>query len=381
MVLTENGKEKPPNMSEYDRNSEIQAFDDTKAGVKGLMEAGVEKIPRMFVHEQYILERNLNSVRSKISIPVIDLECLNKDAAARGEIIEKVRGACEEWGFFQMVNHGIPISFMNKVLEGVRKFHELDTEVKEQYYSRDFKKKVIYNSNFDLHQAPTANWRDTLYLSMAPKLPEPEELPEVCRDTMMEYSKQVKKLGINLFELLSEALGLNQNHLKDMDCAEGLYVAAHYYPACPEPDLTLGLSTHTDSGFLTLLLQDQIGGLQVLHKNQWVDVPFSPGVLIVNIGDLMEASLITNAKFKSVYHRVLANIVGPRISVAFFYRMQLQESSKSKLYGPIKELLSEENPPVYREATGEEIAACRYTKGLNAIPLLSRFKLNTSPPE
>lgn len=88
--------------------------------------------------------------------------------------------------------------------------------------------------------------------------------------------------------------------------------------------------------------------------------------------------LITNAKFKSVYHRVLANSVGPRIAVAFFFRMHIQESSDSKLYGPIKELLSEENPPIYREVKGEEIVSYRYTKGLDGTPLLSHFELNTS---
>ncbi|KAG8377585.1 hypothetical protein BUALT_Bualt08G0048400 [Buddleja alternifolia] len=343
-------------MAEYDRKTEIKAFDDTKAGVKGLIGAGLEKIPHIFINEQYIIEKNTTpSCRSELSIPVIDLECLNDDADIhnRSEIIDNIKEACREWGFFQIVNHGIPLSITNKALEGVRQFHEQENEVKKQYYSRDFKKKVLYNSNFDLYNSASANWRDTLNMIMAPETLEPEELPEVCRDIMMEYSKQVKKVGLYLFELLSEALGLNPNHLKDMDSAEGLFATGHYYPACPEPDLTLGISNHTDSGFLTILLQDQIGGLQ----------------------------LITNAKFKSVYHRVRAKSVGPRISLAFFFTPFLQESSQLKLYGPIKELLSEENPAIYREATGGEVVAGRRNKGLNGLPLLSDFQLNKSLPE
>ncbi|KAM1135832.1 hypothetical protein ACFX13_034752 [Malus domestica] len=99
----------------------------------------------------------------------------------------------------------------------------------------------------------------------------------ICRDITMEYSDHVHKLGVTLFQLLSEALGFKSDHLLSLDCANGHLILTHYYPPCPEPELTMGTIKHSDPDF---------GGLQ----------------------------LISNDRFKSIEHQVLANYEGPRAS-------------------------------------------------------------------
>lgn len=111
-----------------------------------------------------------------------------------------------------------------------------------------------------------------------------------CREIIIEYARQVLSLGVMLLEFLSAALGLEPNFLNEMGCASGHFLACHYYPTCPEPEKTLGTGSHTDASFLTILLQDHIGGLQVLHQNQWVYIQPVKGALVVNLGDLMQVN-------------------------------------------------------------------------------------------
>jgi len=105
-----------------------------------------------------------------------------------------------------------------------------------------------------------------------------------------EYTKEVMALGSSLYELLSEALGLDHFHLKEMGAAESFFHLCHYYPPCPEPELTIGTVKHSDASFITIVLQDHIGGLQILHDNQWIDVAPIHGALVVNVGDLLQVS-------------------------------------------------------------------------------------------
>ncbi|KAK7350511.1 hypothetical protein VNO77_09210 [Canavalia gladiata] len=363
------GRTSEPNVDS--KLSERRAFDETKAGVKGLVDAGVNKIPTLFHHQHDKFEKASNLGNTCHVIPVIDLADIDKDPGKRQGLVDIVKKASETWGFFQVVNHDIPVSVLEEMKNGVKRFHEMDTEAKKEFYTRDRLISFAYNSNFDLYSSPALNWRDTFKCYLYPHSPKPDEFPQVCRDILLQYGEHIMKLGTLLFELLSEGLGLSPNHLKDMGCAEGLVTLGHYYPACPEPQLTVGTPKHSDNDFLTVLLQDHIGGLQVLYQDKWIDIPPVPGALVVNIGDLLQ--LITNDIYKSGQHRVLANHVGPRISVACFFGTGAKTSSK--LFGPIKELLSEENPPIYRETTVSDFDAFFVAKGLDGTSALTHYRI------
>ncbi|XP_048133516.1 1-aminocyclopropane-1-carboxylate oxidase homolog 1-like [Rhodamnia argentea] len=332
---------------EHDRAIELRAFDETKSGVKGLVDAGIAQVPRIFVQPP----DSVACGEDRADIPAMDLGHANAGPTSHDETARN-------------------IGLLEEVIEGSRGFFEQETEDKKGFYTGDLTKRVIHNSNMALYNSVAADWRDSICCSVGPEPPRPEELPEACGEMLMEYSKHVMRPGSCMYELLSKAIGLPQNHLKGMECGKGHSIICHYNPPC-QPRLTLGVTKHSENDFLTILLQGQIGGLQVLHENRWIAVPPIPGALVINMGDLLQ--LITNDKFKSVEHRVMANKRGPRVSVACFFDHIPQPSSR--LYGPIKELTSTNNPPIYKETTLPNYTAHYISKGVHGTSALPDFKL------
>ena len=165
----------------YDRMKELREFDETKAGVKGLIDAGAaQKLPPIFIHAPEDRGTTEDGAGTGLQVPVIDIQNID-NASRRLEVVDQVREAAKEWGFFQLVNHGVPVSLLDEVMNGVKRFNELDKEEKAKYYSRDHKKeKVRYESNFDLYISKAANWRDTIYV-MFDGVVKPEDIPEICR--------------------------------------------------------------------------------------------------------------------------------------------------------------------------------------------------------
>ncbi|KAL6978657.1 hypothetical protein U1Q18_020322 [Sarracenia purpurea var. burkii] len=361
----------------YDWAKEVKEFDDTEAGVKGLVDAGVAKLPRFFVHPPEVLKNpptvmsNGTAGGAPLELPTIDFQGVEKGGARRSEVVEEIRKASSEWGFFRMVNHGVPMSVLDAILEADRRFHEQPTEAKMDFYSFDSRKKVRFHSNEVFREQDSASWRDILTCVFQDDKLDPEVIPQACRKEVLEYVQWMIKLRETMSELLSEALGLSSDYLSRIECMKSEALASLYYPVCPEPHLTLGTPKHSDPTFLTLLLQDTTGGLQILHQNQWVNVPPVRGALIANIGDLMQ--IISNDKFISVEHRVLAQPIGPRVSVACFFAPS--NVAVTKPFAPIKELLSENNSSIYREFLMKDYITYNKTRGHDDISTLSLYKL------
>nr|BAB89352.1 1-aminocyclopropane-1-carboxylate oxidase [Diospyros kaki] len=249
------------------------------------------------------------------AFPVINMEILNGEG--REAAMEKLRNACENWGFFEVVNHGISHELMDSVerltKEHYKKF--MEQRFKEMVASKGLE--VVQSEINDL------DWESTFFLRHLPSsnLSELPDLEDDYKKAMKEFAEDLEKLAEQLLDYLCENLGLEKGYLKKAfygSKGPTFGTKVSNYPPCPRPELIKGLRAHTDAGGIILLFQDdKVSGLQLLKDGQWIDVPPLKHSIVINIGDQLE--VITNGKYKSVMHRVIAQTDGNRMSIASFY--------------------------------------------------------------
>ncbi|KAJ1440318.1 Oxoglutarate/iron-dependent dioxygenase [Sesbania bispinosa] len=297
-------------------------------------------------------------------IPIIDLSESEEE-----ELISKIGKACEEWGFFQVINHGVPSEVSRKVEIETEKFFEQSTEEKRKVKRDEFNAMGYHDGE---HTKNVRDWKEIFdYLvqntAQVPSSHEPHDTqlrtltnqwpqyPPHFRETLEEYAREVEKLAYKLLGLISLSLGLAADKFHGCFKNQLSMVRLNHYPSCPFPDLALGVGRHKDSSALTVLAQDDVGGLQVKRKStgDWIPVKPTPGAFIINVGDVVQNELgslkyvvmsWSNDKYESVEHRVVVNTEKERFSIPFFFF-----PSHYVMVKPAEELVNEQNPARYRE--------------------------------
>uniref|UniRef100_K4A4Z7 Fe2OG dioxygenase domain-containing protein n=1 Tax=Setaria italica TaxID=4555 RepID=K4A4Z7_SETIT len=273
-----------------------------------------EELPENYVRPEAQRPR-LHEVVSDAQIPVVDLA--DPDPAA---VVASIGEACTTHGFFQVLNHGVPVELMVAMLAVAYEFFRLPAEEKAKLYSDDPGKKMRLSTSFNVRKETVHNWRDYLRLHCYPLeqyVPDWPANPPSFREIVSAYCREVRALGFRLYEAISASLGLEDDYVKRTLGEQEQHMAVNFYPRCPAPELTYGLPAHTDPNALTILLMDQqVAGLQVLNDGRWIAVNPRPNALVINIGDQLQA--LSNGRYKSVWHRAVLNSDRPWMSVASF---------------------------------------------------------------
>ncbi|KAK1425979.1 hypothetical protein QVD17_14646 [Tagetes erecta] len=270
----------------------------------------LDKVP-----ESHLWTQPLNNDVLDSLIPVIDL----KDPNA----VNLIGQACETWGMFQVINHGVPSELVKKVEFESRRLFALPSDEKCKVLRPSngatgygsarispFFDKCMWHEGFTIMGGSCVDDAKVLW---------PHDYQTFC-DTMDAYEKQMKLLTRNLLLMIFETLDVTQEEINWATSAHDSQGALQLnsYPSCPNPSQALGLAPHTDSLILTLLHQGGVNGLEIFVEGLgWSQVEAVEGAFVVNVGDLLH--ILSNAKLPVICHRAMVNRSKHRISVAYFH--------------------------------------------------------------
>ncbi|KAL0337731.1 UNVERIFIED_CONTAM: 1-aminocyclopropane-1-carboxylate oxidase 5 [Sesamum calycinum] len=254
-----------------------------------------------------------------MGIPVVDF--LKVDGKERANTLALIDRYCQEWGFFQLINHGISEELLDRVKKVATECYKLEREAGFKNSKPVQLLNELVGKKSD-EKVENMDWEDVFLLSDE----NDDEWPSKTlgfKETMKEYRTELKKLGHKVMEIMDENLGLPKGYIKNAfdggeDNTAFFGTKVSHYPPCPHPEKINALRAHTDAGGVVLLFQDdEVKGLQMLKDGVWTDVQPVKNAIVINTGDQIE--VLSNGKYKSILHRVVPQIDGQRRSIASFY--------------------------------------------------------------
>nr|POE61157.1 flavonol synthase/flavanone 3-hydroxylase [Quercus suber] len=222
---------------------------------------------------------------------------------------------------------------------------------------------LVPNDVQGLQASRDGRWYDVKYIPNALVIHIGDQIEVLCgcdgREANEEYAKHLHGVVDKLFKSLSLGLGLERHELKEAAGGDNLeyLLKINYYPPCLRPDLALGVVAHTDMCTITILVPNDVQGLQASRDGRWYDVKYIPNALVIHIGDQIE--ILSNGKYKSVLHRTTVNKEKARMSWPVF-----MEPPSDFEIGPHPKLVNKENPPKFKTKKYSDYVYCK----LNKIP-------------
>ncbi|OMO80307.1 Oxoglutarate/iron-dependent dioxygenase [Corchorus olitorius] len=260
--------------------------------VQELAKKPLLKLPPRYVRtdEDYFLPNTQNLPQ----VPVIDLQKLVSGEFKDMEL-QQLHHACKNWGFFQLINHGVSNALVEKVKLEIQELFNLPMEEKKKFWQKPDEIEG-FGQIFVVSEEQKLNWGDMFYMITLPThLRKPHlfpKLPLPLRETLESYSGELRNLAMKILELMAKALGMDPNGMKSLFEQGYQGMRMNYYPPCPEPELAIGLNSHSDASALTILLQiNETEGLQIRKDGAWIPVKPFPNAFVINIGDSLEPKL------------------------------------------------------------------------------------------
>lgn len=257
-----------------------------------------------------------------MGIPLIDFSKLTSpDKAVRGQEIQTLDTACREIGFFYLVNTDIDTALMSRIMKAAKRFFDKPLDEKLAIDIKNSTNHRGYGAvgEEQLDELNKADWKETFDMALDlsadhplalkyPKMYGPNQNPNdpVVLETLHDYYVTAFSMAQHVLTAMADALKLESDFFTRCFKDHVTVLRMIHYPPRPSATHDNGAGAHTDYGCITLLLQDEVGGLEVKHRNgEWIKATPMEGSLVVNIGDLMQRW--TNDEYTSTAHRVRAS--------------------------------------------------------------------------